>query len=192
MNDLIKKIDNSQSFSNISLSDLKVKKNSIFLEDDGNVEIQYFNIALDFILNSDLPKPISDSTILRIIEETGKEFSKLDTAKTEGGIKIISSLRNFWRYKTNQSQSFELPNDMQVFDSIMSFYVKPFGFDQIERYMMNHQYTQKQYAFMLWAACKGYADLPKTFTNVLYESDSSNYIDNFLFDNFLNSETSAL
>ena len=55
------------------------------------------------------------------------------------------------------------------------------GFDQIERYMTNKKYTEKKYAMMLWAACNGYAALPKTFTNVLYQ-DKTNYID---MDNLL-------
>lgn len=143
MNDLIKKIDDSRSLSEIDLSDLIVTKGSIAISDKGSVEIQYFNIALDFILNSDLSKPISDNTIIEIITATGQKFSKLDVAKTEKGSKIISTLRDFWKYKKNISQNFVLPDDMPIFDSIMSFYVKPFGFDQIERYMLNRHYTQK-------------------------------------------------
>lgn len=65
---------------------------------------------------------------------------------------------------------------MPVLQSIMSFFLKPFGFDQIERYMMNKKYTEKKYAMMLWAACNGYAALPKTFTSVLYQ-DKANYMD---------------
>lgn len=185
MNDLIKITDNSLSLSKINLSDLIVTKESIAISDKGNIEIQYFNVVLDFILNTELSKPISDNIIIEIITATGQKFSKLNAAKTEEGAKILSTLREFWKYKNNKAQSFSIPDSMPIFNSIMSFFVKPFGFDQIERYMMNKHYSQKQYAFTLWCACKGYADLPKTFTNVLYESDSSKDVDKFLFMNFL-------
>jgi hypothetical protein len=42
--------------------------------------------------------------------------------------------------------------------------------------MINKNYTEKKYAMMLWAACNGYAALPKTFTSVLYQ-DQANYMD---------------
>lgn len=71
---------------------------------------------------------------------------------------------------------FTIPDNMPVLQSVMSFFLKPFGFDQIERYMMNKKYTEKKYAMMLWAACNGYAALPKTFTSVLYQ-DKANYKD---------------
>ena len=70
---------------------------------------------------------------------------------------------------------------MPVLQSVMSFFLKPFGFDQIERYMMNKKFTEKKYAMMLWAACNGYAALPKTFTSVLHQ-DEENYMD---MDNLL-------
>jgi len=49
--------------------------------------------------------------------------------------------------------------------------------------MMNKKFTEKKYAMMLWAACNGYAALPKTFTSVLYQ-DEENYMamDNLLED----------
>jgi len=63
---------------------------------------------------------------------------------------------------------------MPVLQSIMSFFVKPLGFDQIERYMMIKKFSSKAYAFMLWGAWIGFADMPKTFTNVLYQNNDIN------------------
>lgn len=185
MNDLLKKIDKSQSFSTINLSDIIVTDNTLAIRSDNTLEILYFNIVLNYILNGNLPRPISDSTIIDIITVTGQKFSELEEANGDSGKAILATLRDFWKYKNNKLQSFKLPDNMPIFNSIMSFYIKPFGFDQIERYMMNRHYTQKQYAFMLWGACKGYADLPKTFTNILYENSASNEVDQFLFDKFL-------
>lgn len=65
---------------------------------------------------------------------------------------------------------------MPILQSIMSFFVKPLGFEQIERFMLMKNYTQKRYAFMLWGALVGFADLPKTFTNILYQNDEIPYL----------------
>ena len=37
--------------------------------------------------------------------------------------------------------------------------------------MMIKKYSHKAYAFMLWGAWIGFADMPKTFTNVIYQND---------------------
>lgn len=53
----------------------------------------------------------------------------------------------------------------------MSFFIKPQGFEQIERFMLNRKYRYKEYAFMLWGAYIGFAAIPKTFTSVIYQND---------------------
>lgn len=64
----------------------------------------------------------------------------------------------------------------------MAFFVKPFGFDQMERFMQNRGINYKQYGFMLWGGAIGYASLPKTFTNLLYSNDNIyKRMDDFLF-----------
>jgi hypothetical protein len=34
-------------------------------------------------------------------------------------------------------------------------------------------YAQKSYAFMLWGAWVGFADMPKTFTNVIFQNEEA-------------------
>ena len=70
---------------------------------------------------------------------------------------------------------------MPVFGSTMAFFVKPLGSEQLDRYMLNKHFAQKKFGFMLWGACVGYAGLPKTFTNALYEdSELTSQTDLFL------------
>ena len=126
-------------------------------------------------------EPISDALILNLIKETGIIYKSLPSSNSAEGNAILQCLRQYWGYKNRRVPSFSIPNDLNVFQSIMSFYVKPFGYDQIERYMLNKRYAEKSYAFMLWGACLGYASLPKTFTNIIYQ-DSELYkpIDEYL------------
>ena len=57
--------------------------------------------------------------------------------------------------------------------------------------MLLKMFSQKAYAFMLWGAWIGFADMPKTFTNVLYQNDDvTRLIDNKL--KFLNKDYKKL
>jgi hypothetical protein len=50
------------------------------------------------------------------------------------------------------------------------------------------------YAFSIWAAFIGFASLPKTFTDIVLESEDDQlieYIDDYLFSNYLNIKTVA-
>ena len=134
-------------------------------------EIEFFNTLLKIIINRDTLEPISDFYILSLVERAANEYKFCETATTEKGQILIECLREFWKYKNNLTRSFNIPTDMPVLQSIMSFFLKPFGYDQIERFMMNKKYTKKKYAMMLWAACNGYAALPKTFTAILYQEN---------------------
>lgn len=88
----------------------------------------------------------------------------------------------YWKYKNNRVAGFEIPCSLPIFSSIMAFFVKPFGFDQMERFMQNRGINYKQYGFMLWGGAIGYASLPKTFTNLLYSNDNIyKRMDDFLF-----------
>lgn len=126
-------------------------------------------MALSYIVANPTSEPISDALVLNLIKETGSIYKSLPSATTPEGNEILQSLRQYWSYKNRRTSSFSIPSNLKVFQSIMAFYVKPFGYDQIERYMLNRKYTEKSYAFMLWGACLGYASLPKTFTNIIYQ-----------------------
>ena len=110
--------------------------------------------------------------ILNLIVEAAKVFKSLPSANTKEGQLIISTLQTYWKYKNNKVAGFEIPCSLPIFSSMMAFFVKPFGFDQMERFMQNRGINFKQYGFMLWGGAVGYASLPKTFTNLLYLNDN--------------------
>lgn len=151
------------------------------IPDCSQAEREYFNITLREILNTE-GKNLSDAYVLDLVEASAKKFEKQETCNTEEGRKIIKALRSFWKYRKNVAMTFDVPNDMPVFGSMMAFFVKPDGFDQIERYMQIMHIGNKQYGFMLWGAAMGYAAFPKTFTRILYNKEESyQEMDDFLF-----------
>ena len=178
-NDLQKKFDQGKSLNIVDLSGIAyTQKSGLELKgaSEDFAELEYFNVLMKTIFVRDTLETISDPFILSLIEKSANAYKSYPSFKSEKGKLITECLRNYWRYKHNQCTGFVIPDNMPVLQSVMSFFLKPFGFDQIERYMMNKKYTEKKYAMMLWAACKGYADLPKTFTSILYQ-DKANYMD---------------
>lgn len=134
-------------------------------------ELDFFNVTLKeiFLLEN---TTISEVYILNLIVEAAKVFKSLPSANTKEGQLIISTLQTYWKYKNNKVAGFEIPCSLPIFSSMMAFFVKPFGFDQMERFMQNRGINFKQYGFMLWGGAVGYASLPKTFTNLLYLNDN--------------------
>lgn len=178
-NDLQKKFDAGKSLNVVELAPLKYSLNGSIQLDNATAdtaEIEFFNVLLRIIIERNSLEPISDAFVLSLIEDAANEYKECTSATTDNGIRIITCLRNYWKYKHNTINGFVIPDDMPVLQSIMAFFLKPFGFDQIERYMLNKKYTEKKYAMMLWGACNGYAALPKTFTAILYQ-DKSHYKD---------------
>ncbi|MBO4599588.1 MAG: hypothetical protein J5641_02500, partial [Bacteroidales bacterium] len=160
----------------ISLSNISTARGSFCLGDDTNdAEKKYFNILLKCILNT-MEKSISEHRIIKLIEESAKIFKNTPLAETRKGELIIKSLREYWAYKTQRTDYFEIPEELPIFQAVMSFFIKPLGFDQIERFMLIKNYSQKCYAFMLWGAWVGFADMPKTFTNVLFQNEGISHI----------------
>lgn len=191
INDLQKKNEAGKSFNTVDLTHIMIALDGTITlneENANNAEIEFFNVLLNTLIKRDILDHISDALILSLIENAANSYKFCSTSETAEGEKILACLRSFWMYKHNAVPCFSIPEDMPILQSVMSFFLKPFGFDQIERYMLNKKYTEKKYAMMLWAACNGYAALPKTFTAVLYQ-DPANYID---MDNLLSAFSNSM
>ena len=174
LNDLI---NNSSGLTNrgmVDLSNVSISDSLYLSSNPDDPEICYFNILLNYILSSTTAKQLSEHSVLLVLEESARLFKSMPLSREKSGKMILNTLREYWSYKNQRVDSFNIPEDMPVFQSIMSFFVKPLGFDQIERYMMIKKFSSKTYAFMLWGAWIGFADMPKTFTNVLYQNDNIN------------------
>lgn len=168
-NEIIKKIATTESKNNLDLSAINISNRIVVESSNGlKAESSFFNTLLNVILDTPMDSPISENAILRLVENGTKAFMELPESTTEDGKAIVNCMRGFWLYKSHRTVSFEIPSNMEVIKSTMGFLLKPFGFEQIERYLLNKKCQYKEYAFMLWGACIGFANMPKTFTEVLY------------------------
>ena len=169
INELISKTKtSSKNNGQVNYSCLSLKNSAVSIDINASVEEKAF---LDIIINEALKsekRVLSDDVVLNLIVESANKYKCREYANTENGKLILSSLREFWTYKHNQCSSFSIPNNLVVLKSLMAFFIKPFGFDQIERYAQNKGVENKEYGYMLRGAIIGYAAFPKTFTDALY------------------------
>lgn len=185
INDILRNIKlNIKPMAEVNYSVFNMAKmpyTNLTIENCSQAELDFFNVTLKeiFLLEN---ANISEAYILNLIIMAAKDFKSLPSANTKEGQLIISTLQTYWKYKNNRVAGFEIPCSLPIFSSIMAFFVKPFGFDQMERFMQNRGINYKQYGFMLWGGAIGYASLPKTFTNLLYSNDNIyKRMDDFLF-----------
>jgi hypothetical protein len=185
VNELIKKTNKTDGTHSIDLSKIRTDKKNPYLmfdSESNEEELAYFNIVLQYILEHSLEgiRLISEVNILDIILSTAKIFKDTEFSKTDTGHQILTSLGQYWRYKKQETNTFSIPVNLSILQSIMSFFIKAQGFEQIERFMLNRKYQHKEYALMLWGAYMGFAAIPKTFTSVIYQNnDISRELDNF-------------
>ena len=176
---LVKDSKETDLFPNLSVlkNDIKIEIENASLE-----EIVLYNIIFHLIVfnSNEKHNVISDSKIVELVERAGKEFGENEISKSEVGNQIMNTLRTFWMYKKQKADSFDIPTDLPLLQAIMSFFIKPRGFDQIDRFMLNRGYQLKKYAYMLWGAIVGYASIPKTLTNIINDNIKEDLLDSYL------------
>jgi len=121
----------------------------------------------------------SEDNILKILEQIGKHLPESE---------IRNTLREYYKYRTAKSDDFIFPNN-DVLANLIVFFMKLQGHEQINKLLVAKGIQHKQIAFMLYGAYIGFANMPKTFTNIFFDSGNEKMfeiIDNYLFDNYLN------
>jgi hypothetical protein len=151
----------SKSFNESEIQLLRVAVNSIFSKPQGRLS------------------NFSEQNILEIIKDIGEHLPEnLDK----------QALRDYYKYRIGKNDSFTFPNN-SVMASIIIFLMKLNGHDQINKMLVAKNIHNRQFAFLLFGAYLGFANMPKTFTNIVFDSDNLelfSYIDNYLFNNYIN------
>lgn len=163
-----------------SYSSFAVQLPENFANEFSQQEIELLKISLNSILSFPQGRlgNYSEENILKIIAETGKHLSDSDFKDT---------LRDYYAYRTAKSDNFTFPTN-DTLANLIVFFMKLQGHDQINKMLIAKAIKYKPIAFMLYGAYTGFANLPKTFTNLIFDSNNQKlqkYIDNYLFNNFL-------
>ncbi len=143
-------------------------------------EIELLKISLNAVLSSPQGRlgNYSEENILEIIAEVGKHLPESDFKKT---------LRDYYAYRSGKSDSFEFPKN-DVLANIIVFFMKLQGHDQINKLLITKGIQHKQIAFLLYGAYTGFANFPKTFTNLIFNGENKRllyWIDDYLFNSYL-------
>ncbi len=144
-------------------------------------ELQLLSVGV----NSILSKPqgrlgnFSEQNILEIIKDIGEHLPENSFKQT---------LRDYYKYRIGKNDSFNFPENL-VMANIIVFLMKLNGHDQINKMLVAKNIQNRQISFLLYGAYLGFANMPKTFTNIVFDGDNTqllSYIDNHLFNNYLN------
>jgi hypothetical protein len=144
-------------------------------------ELQLLSVAV----NSILSKPqgrlgnFSEQFILEIIKDIGEHLP--DNA-------FKQTLRDYYKYRIGKNDTFNFPEN-SVMANIIVFLMKLNGHDQINKMLIAKNIHNRQIAFLLYGAYLGFSNMPKTFTNIIFDSDNTelfSHIDNYLFNNYIN------
>lgn len=153
---------------------------TVFSDKLSEPELQLIKIAI----NSLLTKPqgrlgdFSEQNILNIIKDIGEHLNENDFKQT---------FRDYYLYRIGKKDSFNFPENM-VLANVIVFLMKLNGHEQINKMLVTKNIHQKQIAFLLYGAYLGFANMPKTFTNIVFESGNEelfDHIDNYLFKTYL-------
>lgn len=177
VNDLVKAMQAGAStgsdITDLGIFSIHAHSFKLQMDNVSHAELEYYNLLVNYLLDHPNGKQstVADMTILEIISATGTAFKNNAESTSPEGKLILDTLRQFWKYKHMQTDSFSVPQELHLMQAVMSFLIKPRGFDQIERYMLNRGYSMKEYAYLLLGAIIGFAGLPKTLTVKLYSAD---------------------
>jgi hypothetical protein len=143
-------------------------------------EIELLKISINALLS--FPEGrlgnYSEENILNVLIEIGKHLP-------ESEAKLV--LRDYYAYRTAKSDNFVFPTN-DILANLIVFFMKLQGHEQINKMLITKGIEHKQIAFMFYGAYVGFANMPKTFTNIIFDSNNEGlfeYIDNYLFNNYL-------
>jgi hypothetical protein len=140
---------------------------------------------LTVTVNAILSKPqgrlgnFSEQNILDIIKDIGEYLPENSYKQT---------LRDYYKYRIGKNDVFDFPDNF-VMANIITFLMKLNVHDQINKMLVAKNIHNRQIAFLIYGAYLGFSNMPKTFTNIVFDSENSelfSYIDNYLFNNYIN------
>jgi len=168
---------------NKSYSNFSIQLPNILSEEISKQENELLKISLNSVLS--FPQGClgnySEENVLKIITEIGRHLPDSNFKNT---------LREYYSYRIAKSDNFEFPGN-DILASTIVFLMKLQGHDQINKMLITKGVKHKQIAFMLYGAYTGFANLPKTFTNLILDNENHKlqyFIDNYLFTTLIKSK----
>ncbi|MDN3586097.1 hypothetical protein QWY86_05425 [Pedobacter aquatilis] len=136
---------------------------------------------LQFALNAALATAqqnqghISNAQVQHFTEVLGMSLLAESKVSGENFSAELEYLRDYLKYKNGKVDRFDFPSEGLLLRNIFTFMLRPSGFESQEKLTSERNISPGYYASVLWASIRGFADLPKTFTEVVYNSDQDEH-----------------
>lgn len=179
----------ANAFYESNRNDFVISLQSELFEFASEEESFLFKVILEVVLlETNCSTEVSETTITTISEKVFANFSESKLSTTEIGKEIHSHLQNLSSYRANKEVNYTFPNSILVLQNFISFIIKPYNNDELKNFAYSKEVKDIHFAFSMWAAFIGFANLPKTFTDIVLDSKDDiliEYIDEYLFDTYL-------
>lgn len=172
----------------------KIKNNDLNFVQSLNSEIldtlsREDKAILEILTNVILSNPtsilgdISENNLNEILTVAIEELSKRNISEV-----IVSPLKDLLSYRLTGNGEYNIPNDQVVMRSFFAFIIKPYSAEELTKFMYSKNMQELHLAYIFWGAFFGFANMPKTFTNIIFESNDNELfemIDGYLFHKYL-------
>jgi hypothetical protein len=179
----------TNAFNVLKQNEFVISLQSELLEFASDEERFLFKEILELILlETKFSTEVSETSITNISEKVVVNFSESKFAITVIGEEILSHLKSLSAYRANKEVNYTFPNTIPVLQNFISFIIKPYNNDELKNFAYSKGAKDIHFAFSMWAAFIGFANLPKTFTDIVLDSNDDelmDYIDEYLFDTYL-------
>jgi len=101
---------------------------------------------------------------------------------------VINDLKILIEYRSNKISKYQFPKNI-ILLGFICFIFKLNSLGELTQLIYSNNINDSYIAYSFYAAYHGFANLPKTFTNIILDGNNerlAQYIDNYLFSNYLN------
>jgi hypothetical protein len=178
------KVNNQKKISNNEL-DFVQELNSEILDALSNEDKTILKILTNVILSNptSILGDISENNLNEILSVAIEELSKRKISE-----EIVSPLKDLLAYRLSGNGEYNIPSEQIVVRSFFAFIIKPYSAEELTKFMYSKNMQELHLAYIFWGAFFGFANMPKTFTNIIFESNDNELfemIDGYLFCNYL-------
>jgi hypothetical protein len=145
-----------------------------------------FKIIINTLLENskctnDIPESLIDNILNTVIERLKNEKN----TKEE-----VSELDRLLNYRSTKNFEYIIPAKNETLKNFIAFIFKPSSVEELQRFLFSKNISHQYIAYSFWGTFNGFAAMPKTFTDTIFESELNSKIldeiDNYLFANYIN------
>ncbi|MVN91472.1 hypothetical protein [Mucilaginibacter aquatilis] len=145
---------------------------------------ELFRIIIDtLLLNAKGQQDINEGQINSILSDVIRKMNGKN--ELTDSLKALHQLQD---YRATKAFEYVLPDNTPLIRNFIAFLFKPNSMEELQRYLFNKNIEQHHIAYTFWGAFNGFAAMPKTFTDPIFNKGNEKLmdaIDQHLFFHYL-------